>query len=77
MATLRFWSSEVKGSLVPLFLIVVGMLGLIGGAFLIGQWAIGCAVIVDSALMITAGVYWRDDVDDMPTTPVDRWRAEP
>lgn len=68
----------MKGSLVPLMLVVVGMLGLIGGAYLIGVWAVGCAVMVDSALMIAAGVYWRTD-DDSPEgkTPVDRWRAEP
>lgn len=37
-------------------LIVVGLLGVIGGAFLIGRWAVGVAVIADSAALAGWGL---------------------
>ena len=44
-----------------LVLLAVSLLGIIGGAFLIGLWAVGCAVIFDS---LCAGVFALWGLDD-------------
>jgi hypothetical protein len=60
----------MKGIRLPALLVVLGMLGLIAGASLIGLWAVGCAVMADSALMIAAGLFWpRPDPDDTDNRP--------
>ncbi len=58
-------------------LVVLGMLGIVGGAWLVGMWAVGCAVIADSALLVAYGVL-RDVQPRPPATPLsvrDRARA--
>ena len=42
------------------FLLVLSLLGIIGGAALIGRWAVGCAVIFDS-LCVGVWALHRDD----------------
>ncbi len=49
-------------------LVVLGMLGIVGGAWLIGLWAVGCAVIADSALLVAYGVL--RDVPARPPAPM-------
>jgi hypothetical protein len=41
-------------------LLVLSLLGVIGGAWLIGRWAVGCAVIFDS-VALGAWALSRDD----------------
>ena len=42
------------------FLLVLSLLGVVGGAVLIGTWAVGCAVIFDS-LAVGVWALLRDD----------------
>ena len=42
------------------FLLVLSLLGVVGGAVLIGMWAVGCAVIFDS-LCVGWWALQRDD----------------
>jgi hypothetical protein len=51
--------------------VVAGMLGLIGGAALIDQWAIGVAVMVDSVVVGVYGVL-RDQPEPDPADQVRR-----
>jgi hypothetical protein len=46
-------------------LLVVSLLGVLGGAFLIGRWALGAAIVADS---VAVGVWalCRDDGQDEP-----------
>lgn len=44
----------------PVFLLAASLLGVVGGAFLIGTWAVGCAVIFDS-LAVGAWALLHDD----------------
>ena len=44
-----------------LILLAVSLLGIIGGAFLIGRWAVGCAVIFDSLALGAFAVWGYDD----------------
>jgi hypothetical protein len=48
----------------PAFLLAVSLLGVIGGAFLIGRWAVGCAVIFDSLALGAWAVWGYDDGED-------------
>lgn len=48
-----------------LVLLAVSLLGIIGGAFLIGLWAVGCAVIFDS-LALGAYAMWGYDDGNAP-----------
>ena len=55
----------------PAFLLVASLLGVVGGAFLVGTWAVGCAVIFDS-LAVGAWALWGYDdgkpaVEAVPT----------
>ena len=54
----------------PVVLLVASLLGVVGGAALIGEWAVGCAIIFDS---LCAGVWalWGYD-DGNPARPVVR-----
>ena len=45
----------------PLVLLACSLAGVIGGAFLIGMWAVGCAVIFDSLALGTFAVWGYDD----------------
>ena len=51
----------------PAFLLVASLLGVVGGAFLVGRWAVGCAVIFDS-LCVGAWALWGYD-DGRPAQP--------
>jgi hypothetical protein len=42
------------------FLLVASLLGVVGGAFLVGTWAVGCAVIFDS-LCVGGWALFHDD----------------
>lgn len=44
----------------PAFLLAGSLLGVVAGAFLIGTWAVGCAVIFDS-LAVGAWALWGYD----------------
>lgn len=58
-------------------LVVLGMLGLIGGAWLVGMWAVGCAVMADSLALIALGLL-REGPDrraERPTGVRERMRA--
>ena len=44
----------------PLVLLAVSLLGVVGGAWLVGRWAVGCAVIFDS-LCVGWWALGRDD----------------
>jgi hypothetical protein len=44
----------------PAILLVCSLLGVVAGAFLIGEWAVGCAVIFDS-LCAGAWALFHDD----------------
>jgi len=46
-------------------LLAVALAGVIGGAYLIGRWAVGCAIIVDS---LALGVYAL--LRDVPEKPI-------
>jgi hypothetical protein len=50
---------------VSVLLITVGLLGVVGGACLLGPWAVGLAVIADSAVLIGLGLL--RDVPERPT----------
>ena len=52
---------------VQMFLLVASLLGVVAGAFLIGTWAVGCAVIFDS-LCVGAYALWGYD-DGVPAQP--------
>lgn len=45
-------------------LIVAGMLGVVAGAWLIGRWAVGVAVVADSAGLVALGL-----LRDVPERP--------
>jgi hypothetical protein len=45
----------------PVVLLAVSLLGVIGGAWLIGRWAVGCAVIFDSLCAAVYAVWGYDD----------------
>ena len=45
-------------------LLLVSLLGVIGGAWLIGLWAVGCAVIFDSLCLGAYAVWGHDDGKD-------------
>jgi hypothetical protein len=45
-------------------LLLASLLGVIGGAFLIGRWAVGCAVIFDSLCAGAWAVWGYDDGED-------------
>lgn len=45
-------------------LFVLGLVGVVGGAFLIGRWAVGVAVIADSVTV--AVLAWLREVPDQP-----------
>jgi hypothetical protein len=47
-------------------LIVAGMLGVVAGAWLIGRWAVGIAVVADSASLAAWGL-----LRDMPERPAE------
>ena len=50
----------------PVVLLAVSLLGVVGGAWLIGRWAVGCAVIFDS---LALGA-WALRIDDgQPAAP--------
>jgi hypothetical protein len=65
------------------FLLVASLLGVVGGAFLVGTWAVGCAVIFDSlcvgawALLHDDGAEERPQVHEVPALQqvLDRARA--
>jgi len=42
-------------------LLAVSLLGVVGGAWLIGRWAVGCAVIFDSLCAGAWAVWGYDD----------------
>ena len=44
----------------PAFLLALSLLGVVGGAFLVGTWAVGCAVIFDS-VAVGAWALFHDD----------------
>jgi hypothetical protein len=46
-------------------LIVLGLLGVVGGAVLIAWWVVGVAVIVDSVALVAFGLL-RDDGTPKP-----------
>jgi hypothetical protein len=48
----------------PAVLLVCSLLGVIGGAWLIGRWAVGCAVIFDSLCAGAWAVWGYDDGED-------------
>lgn len=49
--------------------LAVALAGIVGGAWLIGMWAVGCAVIFDS-LCVGAWALMRDDgKDGQPQMP--------
>jgi len=63
---------------VQMFLLVASLLGVVAGAFLIGTWAVGCAVVFDS-LCVGGWALFHDDgeqpqVREVPRT-ADRARA--
>ena len=45
----------------PLVLLAASLLGVVAGAFLIGLWAVGCAVIFDSLALGAFAVWGYDD----------------
>lgn len=45
----------------PLVLLACSLLGVVGGAFLIGMWAVGCAVIFASLCTAWYAVWGYDD----------------
>jgi hypothetical protein len=47
------------------FLLAVAMAGVVGGAWLIGQWAVGCAIIADSVALAAWAL-----LRDIPEKPV-------
>ena len=57
----------------PLVLLAVSLLGVVGGAFLIGTWAVGCAVIFDSLALGAWAVWGYDDgkIPQVHGVPVD------
>lgn len=44
-----------------LILLVCSLLGIVGGAWLIGRWAVGCAVIFDSLALGVWALWGYDD----------------
>ncbi len=48
-----------------LLLLLCSLAGVVGGAWLIGRWAVGCAVIFDS-LAVGGWALWRDDGREIP-----------
>ena len=44
----------------PVFLLALSLLGVVAGAFLVGTWAVGCAVIFDS-LCVGVWALFHDD----------------
>lgn len=48
-------------------LIVAGLLGVVGGAWLIAPWAVGCAVVADSVALAAYGLL--RDVPAKPESP--------
>ena len=48
----------------PVVLLAVSLLGVVGGAWLIGRWAVGCAVIFDSLCAAAYAVWGYDDGQD-------------
>lgn len=51
------------------FLLVCSLLGVLGGAFLIGTWAVGCAVIFDS-VCVGGWALFHDDGAPAPVPQV-------
>jgi hypothetical protein len=45
-------------------LFVLGLAGVVGGAALVGRWAVGCAVIADSVVL--AVLAWMRDLPEKP-----------
>lgn len=41
-------------------LLCCSLAGVVGGAFLIGRWAVGCAVIADSVALAVFVLRWDD-----------------
>jgi hypothetical protein len=56
-------------------LLLASALGMVGGAWLIGRWAVGCAVIFDS-LALGAWALWGYD-DGQPAVPPQVLEASP
>ena len=50
----------------PVILLAASLLGVIGGAWLIGTWAVGCAVIFDSLCLGAFAVWGYDDGNQAP-----------
>jgi hypothetical protein len=51
---------------VSVLLIAAGLLGVVAGAWLLGRWAVGLAVIADSAVLVGLGLL--RDVPERPTS---------
>jgi hypothetical protein len=48
------------------FLLVGALLGVVGGAFLIAPWAVGCAIVFDSLAVGGWALFHDDGTPDRP-----------
>jgi hypothetical protein len=47
-------------------LLVLSLLGVLGGAFLIGRWAVGAAIVADSVAVGVWALCRDDDLEEPP-----------
>jgi len=59
----------------PVVLLVASLLGVVGGAFLISKWAVGCAVVFDS-LCVGGWALFHDDGEQPQVREVPRTALE-
>lgn len=55
---------------VPVVLLACSLLGIIGGAFLIGRWAVGCAIIFAFLSLGAYAIWGYDDGQEPEPTAV-------
>lgn len=51
----------------PLILLGVAACGVVGGAWLVGRWAVGVAIIADSVALAVLALFWQRPDPPPPT----------